>query len=200
MGGQAVEREDAFVVKLEEIVTSKADHEKNDNKGGIYMVFEYMEHDLAGIRENRACQFDLRMVKLVMWQILSGLHACHKNRIIHRDLKCSNVLMNNEGDVKLADFGLARKMGDKKRMTPKVITLWYRPPELLLGNQEYTEAVDMCIMAELLLDKHFLSGNKESDQVHNFFTTLGYPTERWVPASPQEHGRSRREDGGEVAP
>lgn len=187
---------DDFVVKLKEIVTSKADHEKNDNKGGIYMVFEYMEHDLAGIRENRACQFDLRMVKLVMWQILSGLHACHKNRIIHRDLKCSNVLMNNEGDVKLADFGLARKMGDKKRMTPKVITLWYRPPELLLGNQEYTEAVDMwsagCIMAELLLDKHFLPGNKESDQVEKIFAMFGYPTERTWPgifSGPVEDGK-----------
>ena len=74
---------DDFVVNLKEIVTSKASSE-NDNKGGIYMVFEYMEHDLAGVRDNKACHMDLEMIKLVMWQILSGLNACHKNRIIHR--------------------------------------------------------------------------------------------------------------------
>ena len=110
---------DKNIVRLKEIVTSKASNE-NDNKGDIFMVFEYMEHDLAGIRENRDCKFDLSTVKLIVWQILHGLVNCHQTGILHRDLKCSNVLMNSAGDVKLADFGLARTTGDKKRMTPKV--------------------------------------------------------------------------------
>ncbi|UPR03845.1 cyclin-dependent kinase [Chloropicon primus] len=191
--GEKSNGSDDFVVNLKEIVTSRATTE-NDNKGGIYMVFEYMEHDLAGIRDNKACHFDLPQIKLIMWQILSGLNACHKNKIIHRDLKCSNVLMNIKGDVKLADFGLARKMGDKSRMTPKVITLWYRPPELLLGHDgnasnrvgaEYDEGVDMwsagCIMAELLLDKPLLPGKEENDQIFRIFKMFGRPTNREWP-------------------
>lgn len=112
---------------------------------------------------------------------------------LRRDLKCSNVLMNNKGDVKLADFGLARKMGDKARMTPKVITLWYRPPELLLGHDGqsknlgavYSEAVDMwsagCILAELLLEAPLLPGKEEGDQIYKIFDMFGKPTNREWP-------------------
>lgn len=109
----------------------------SDNKGHIYMVFEYMDHDLAGVRENPQCPLLPPDVKTIMKQILGGLKQCHNKQILHRDLKCSNVLISKNGNVKLADFGLARDSQDKKRLTPKVITLWYRPPELLLGNQEY---------------------------------------------------------------
>lgn len=168
------------IVKLKEIVTSKASDE-NDNKGDIFMVFEYMEHDLAGIRENKGCRFDVNIIKLITHQILTGLLNCHSAHILHRDLKCSNVLMNSQGEVKLADFGLARTSGDKKRMTPKVITLWYRPPELLLGHQEYDASVDMwsagCIMAELLLEKPLLPGRDEPDQIFRIFNMFGIPTE-----------------------
>ena len=101
--------------------------------------------------------------------------------------------MNNKGDVKLADFGLARKMGDKARMTPKVITLWYRPPELLLGHDGqsknlgavYSEAVDMwsagCILAELLLEAPLLPGKEEGDQIYKIFDMFGKPTNREWP-------------------
>lgn len=175
---------DKNIVRLKEIVTSKASNE-NDNKGDIFMVFEYMEHDLAGIRENRDCKFDLATVKLIVRQILHGLVNCHQSGILHRDLKCSNVLMNSAGDVKLADFGLARTTGDKKRMTPKVITLWYRPPELLLGEQEYDACVDMwsagCIMAELLMEKPLLPGKDEADQIHRIFHMFGVPNESTWP-------------------
>eukprot|EP00212_Chloropicon_laureae_P003839 CAMPEP_0197489098 /NCGR_PEP_ID=MMETSP1311-20131121/3962_1 /TAXON_ID=464262 /ORGANISM="Genus nov. species nov., Strain RCC856" /LENGTH=396 /DNA_ID=CAMNT_0043033347 /DNA_START=33 /DNA_END=1226 /DNA_ORIENTATION=+ len=168
------------IVRLKEIVTSKA-NVGNDNKGDIYMVFEYMEHDLAGIRENKQCHFNIDTIKVVVYQIICGLLHCHRSSILHRDLKCSNVLVNARGDVKLADFGLARKTGDKRRLTPKVITLWYRPLELLLGNQEYDTEVDMwsvgCILAELLLEKPLLPGKDEPDQAYRILQMFGIPTE-----------------------
>ena len=180
----SAENDSKYIVNLKEIVTSKADA-GNDNKGDIYMVFEYMQHDLAGIRENKECKFDLQTIKVILKQILRGLWACHKNKVLHRDLKCSNVLVNVNGEVKLADFGLARTMGDKKKLTPKVITLWYRPPELLLGNQEYGPSVDMwsagCILAELLLEKPLLPGKDESDQIFRIFQIFGTPGEETWP-------------------
>ena len=168
------------IVRLKEIVNSKADAD-NDNKGDIFMVLEYMEHDLSGVRESPNCKLTMSSIKTIMNQILTGIEDCHSNKILHRDLKCSNVLMNRGGDVKLADFGLARSAGDKKRLTPKVITLWYRPPELLMGQQEYDYAVDIwsagCILAELFLGKPLLPGRDESDQIAKIFDIFGTPRE-----------------------
>ena len=91
-----------------------------------------------------------------MKQLLTGLTYCHLNNILHRDIKGSNLLIDNQGVLKLADFGLARPcaLENSKTLTNRVITLWYRPPELLLGTRAYGPAVDMwsagCIFAELL--------------------------------------------------
>jgi cyclin-dependent kinase 12/13 len=102
-----------------------------------------------------------------MKQLLTGLHYCHVNQVLHRDIKGSNLLIDNEGNLKLADFGLARSFSTDHtgNLTNRVITLWYRPPELLLGATKYGPAVDMwsvgCIFAELLNGKPILPGKNE---------------------------------------
>lgn len=105
----------------------------------------------------------------------------HSNWIIHRDLKLPNLLYSNSGLLKVADFGLARTFGEPTRpLTPHVVTLWYRPPELLFGSKIYTKALDMwavgCIMGELLIQKPLLPGKNELDQVHRICNLLGSPT------------------------
>ena len=117
------------IVCLKEIVTSKAS-EYNHGKGSIYMVMEFADHDLCGLTD-AGIRFTEAQIKCYMKQLLEGLAYCHKNRILHRDIKGSNLLITNEGQLKLADFGLARPFDDNNRAyTNRVITLWYRcaPP------------------------------------------------------------------------
>ena len=117
------------IVCLKEIVTSRAS-EYNHGKGSIYMVMEFADHDLCGLTD-AGIRFTEAQIKCYMKQLLEGLAYCHKNRILHRDIKGSNLLITNEGQLKLADFGLARPFDDNNRAyTNRVITLWYRcaPP------------------------------------------------------------------------
>ncbi|GKV28851.1 hypothetical protein SLEP1_g37842 [Rubroshorea leprosula] len=176
------------VIELKEIVISQDDekneqerlpHGGNKYKGGIYMVFEYMDHDLSGLMDNdlmglpdRRMRFSVPQIKCYMIQLLKGLRYCHLNQVVHRDIKASNLLIDNEGNLKLADFGLARLFSSEHNahLTNRVITLWYRPPELLLGATQYGPAVDMwsvgCIFAELLSGKPIFPG---ADGVRYFF-------------------------------
>lgn len=99
-----------------------------------------------GLLDSGLVVFTEANIAHVMKQLLDGLSYCHRNNFLHRDIKCSNILMNNRGQIKLADFGLARLFSaeDKTRpYTNKVITLWYRPPELLLGEERYGPAIDV---------------------------------------------------------
>lgn len=110
----------------------------------------------------------------------------HANWVMHRDLKLPNLLYSNDGVLKVADFGLARYFGSESRpMTPRVVTLWYRPPELLFGSQVYTESLDMwavgCIIGELLLQQPLLPGKNEFDQIHRICNLLGTPNEHTWP-------------------
>ncbi|KAJ4822621.1 Cyclin-dependent kinase C-1 [Turnera subulata] len=168
------------VIKLKEIVTSQDD---NKYKGGIYMVFEYMDHDLTGLADRPGIRFSVPQIKCYMRQLLTGLHYCHVNQVLHRDIKGSNLLIDNEGNLKLADFGLARSFSNDHQgnLTNRVITLWYRPPELLLGTTKYGPAVDMwsvgCIFAELLHGKPIFPGKDEPEQLNKIFELCGAPDE-----------------------
>ena len=116
----------------------------------------------------RPCSISsLWQVKCFMKQLLSGLEHCHNHGVLHRDIKGSNLLINNEGILKIADFGLATFFDPDRRqpMTSRVVTLWYRPPELLLGATYYGVGVDLwsagCILAELLAGKPIMPGRTE---------------------------------------
>ncbi|KAK8561082.1 hypothetical protein V6N12_048158 [Hibiscus sabdariffa] len=148
----------------------------------IFMVMEYMEHNLKALMETMKQRFKQSDVKCLMLQLLEGVKYLHDNWVLHRDLKTSNLLLNNQGELKICDFGLARQYGSPlKPYTHLVVTLWYRAPELLFGARQYSTAIDMwslgCIMAELLSKEALFSGKTEFDQLYKIFRTLGSPNE-----------------------
>ena len=153
----------------------------------VYMVFEYMDHDLAGILTHPHFTFTPAQIKELLRQMLEGLHYLHRRGILHRDIKGSNILLSASGQLKLADFGLARhyhKRRDNLDYTNRVITLWYRPPELLLGATAYCPAVDVwsigCIMLEMFTKKALFPGADELDQLRRIWNIMGTPTmETW---------------------
>lgn len=149
-------------------------------RDGVFLVFEYCEHDMGALIDHMGKRFTESEVKSLMVQLLSGVEHLHDHWIIHRDIKMSNLLYTNQGLLKLADFGLARLFGaPPKPMTSKVVTLWYRAPELLLGCEAYDTAIDMwavgCILGELLLYKPLLPGKDEDTQLEKIFELLGSP-------------------------
>ncbi|KAF6264220.1 cdc2-like protein kinase-like protein [Scenedesmus sp. NREL 46B-D3] len=176
----------------------------NRSEPSLSLSFEYAEHDMYEIiwhhRDRLAGPIDPYVVKSLMWQLLNGLSYLHQNWIIHRDLKPSNVLVMGEGPeagvVKVADFGLARFFQAPLRPLSDngvVVTIWYRPPELLLGGRHYTRAVDMwgagCIFAELLTLRPLFQGQERKqpgapfqlDQLERIFRVLGHPSPRAWP-------------------
>ncbi|RVE69798.1 hypothetical protein OJAV_G00081490 [Oryzias javanicus] len=170
------------VVNMKEIVTDKQDAlDFKKDKGAFYLVFEYMDHDLMGLLESGLVQFSHEHVRSFMRQLMEGLDYCHKNNFLHRDIKCSNILLNNRGQIKLADFGLARLYNseESRPYTNKVITLWYRPPELLLGEERYTPAIDVwscgCILGELFTKKPIFQANQELLQLELISRLCGSP-------------------------
>ncbi|WVQ94241.1 hypothetical protein IAU59_001319 [Kwoniella sp. CBS 9459] len=167
------------VVGVKEIVVG-------DTLNQVFIVMPFIEHDLKTLLADMPHPFIQSEVKTIMRQLLSAVAHCHANWIVHRDLKTSNLLMNNRGQIKVADFGLARKFGDPLgEMTQLVVTLWYRSPELLLGAKEYTTAVDMwsvgCIFAELMQGEALFPGRGEIDQINKIFSLLGRPNDELWP-------------------
>lgn len=141
-----------------------------------------MEHDLKGILEDMPEPFLSSEIKQLLLQLTSGIVYLHDNWILHRDLKTSNLLLNNRGQLKIADFGMARYVGDPvPKLTSLVVTLWYRAPELLLGAKAYGAPVDMwsvgCIFGELVTREPLLQGKNEVDQLSKIFELCGVPTE-----------------------
>ncbi|XP_074654423.1 cyclin-dependent kinase 9-like [Tubulanus polymorphus] len=162
------------VVKLIEICRTKATP-YNRYKSTFHLVFEFCEHDLAGLLSNVNVKFSLGEIKKVIQQLMNGLYFIHSNKILHRDMKAANILMTKNGVLKLADFGLARAFslankGQPNRYTNRVVTLWYRPPELLLGERNYGPSIDMwgagCIMAEMWTRSPIMQGTTEQHQLH----------------------------------
>ncbi|VVC24135.1 Protein kinase domain,Protein kinase-like domain,Serine/threonine-protein kinase, active [Cinara cedri] len=161
------------IVRLHEIVVGK-------RLDSIFLSMEYCEHDLSSLLHNMTTAFTEAQVKCILLQLLKGLKYLHSNFIIHRDLKLSNLLITDKGCLKIADFGLARLSSvPSKKMTTKVVTLWYRAPEVLLGSPMLTKAIDMwatgCIFAELFLHKPLLPGCSEMHQLDLIFKLFGTP-------------------------
>ncbi|CAH6776445.1 cyclin-dependent kinase 3 [Phodopus roborovskii] len=149
----------------------------------LYLVFELLTQDLKKYMDSTpTSQLPLHVVKSYLSQLLQGLNFCHCHRVIHRDLKPQNLLIDEFGAIKLADFGLARAFGVPMRTyTHEVVTLWYRAPEILLGSKFYSTAVDVwstgCIFAEMVTGKPLFPGDSEIDQLFRIFRTLGTPSE-----------------------
>jgi len=153
-----------------------------DKTGDIFMVFEYVDYDLTGLLDSEY-KFEPKQIKVIIWQLLNVLDFLHNRNYVHRDLKCSNILLMDDHTVKLADFGLSRSLAndglEKPEMSHRVITLWYRPPELLLGATRYDAAIDLwsvgCIIMELFVGKPVLKANVEAEQIVNIMNILGAP-------------------------
>ncbi|KAK9462284.1 kinase-like domain-containing protein [Lipomyces oligophaga] len=152
----------------------------------IYMVLEYVEHDLANLLDFAHASFTASEVKCLMKQLFQGLAYIHDRGIIHRDIKMANLLLSSRGILKIADFGLARDYTNHGRaLTPGVVTIWYRSPELLFGEKHYTSAIDIwssgCIMGELILRKPLVPGKTEISQMNCIVDLLGPPTDKIWP-------------------
>eukprot|EP00494_Astrolonche_serrata_P029868 UN30135 len=153
------------IVKLKEIVISPPHH----NNQNVFLVFEYYHHDLASLMDRMKRPFSVGEVKCILKQLLSGLDYAHRHFILHRDIKLSNLLLNNEGKLAIADWGLARTFSHPLQpYTKNVVSLRYRSPELLFGIDAYHTAIDMwavgCILGEMLLHKPLLPGRTEMEQ------------------------------------
>ena len=172
----------------------------------LYLVFEFLDLDLKKYMDSLPVSDGGRgkalpegtgtrlhtlglgddIIKKFMSQLCAGIRYCHSHRILHRDLKPQNLLINKEGNLKLADFGLARAFGVPLRTyTHEVVTLWYRAPEILLGGHQYSTGVDMwsvgCIFAEMAMRKPLFPGDSEIDEIFKIFRLLGTPTEEVWP-------------------
>jgi len=166
----------------ETLTTGKKIYIKNGDKK-LTLVFEHCDQDLKKYFDSLNGEIDPDVVKSFMYQLLRGLAFCHSHNVLHRDLKPQNLLINKNGELKLADFGLARAFGiPVKCYSAEVVTLWYRPPDVLFGAKLYTTSIDVwsagCIFAELAnAGRPLFPGSDVDDQLKRIFKLLGTPTE-----------------------
>lgn len=153
----------------------------------LVLVFEFLENDLKKYMKAQSGRFlSPATVKSLTYQLCRGVEFCHANRIIHRDLKPQNLLIDTRMRLKIADFGLARAFTlPVPKYTHEVVTVWYRPPEILLGAQLYSLPVDIwsigCVMAEMATNGPLFAGDSEIDTIFKIFQKLGTPTEQMWP-------------------
>ncbi|KAF8018629.1 hypothetical protein BT93_H3504 [Corymbia citriodora subsp. variegata] len=164
------------VIKLEGIATSRMQY-------SLYLVFDFMQYDLTKIICRPGFRLSEPQVKCYMYQLLLGLRHCHEKGILHRDIKASNLLIDRSGMLKIADFGLANffNPNERRHLTSRVVSLWYRAPELLLGSTDYGVGIDLwsagCLLAEMFLGRPFMPGKTEVEQLHRIFRLCGAPSE-----------------------
>ena len=157
-------------------------HDVIHTENKLMLVFEYMDKDLKKYMDSRGDrgQLDYVTIKSFMQQLLRGIAFCHDNRVLHRDLKPQNLLINTKGQLKLADFGLARAFGiPVNTFSNEVVTLWYRAPDVLLGSRTYNTSIDIwsagCIMAEMYTGRPLFPGTTNDDQLQKIFLKQGGP-------------------------
>ncbi|CAJ0933009.1 unnamed protein product, partial [Mesorhabditis belari] len=166
------------VVQLLDVVTDSNQNIRNP-ESEIFLVFEYVEHDLKGLLESHYLQLNFTQAAALFRQLLEGLLYCHEHKVVHRDLKPSNILLSNRGTLKLADFGLARQIDPEntRPYTKQVVTLWYRSPELLLGEENYGPSIDIwsagCILFEFFSHKPLFRGDSEKVQLDEISKVCG---------------------------
>lgn len=164
-------------------------------RGCFYTVSPYMWSDLVGVLLNPNMTLKLLEIKCLMQQLLHGIQYIHEAKYLHRDIKAANILIDDKGILKIADFGLARVYhgkppvlgqgpgGGERQYTGLVVTRWYRPPEILLGERQYTTAVDLwgvgCVFGELFTRKPILNGKSDNHQCQMIFQLLGPPNADW---------------------
>ncbi|XP_067832246.1 cyclin-dependent kinase 17-like isoform X2 [Heptranchias perlo] len=161
-------------------------HDIIHTEKSLTLVFEYLDKDLKQYLEDCGNIINIHNVKLFLFQLLRGLAYCHHRKVLHRDLKPQNLLINEKGELKLADFGLARaKSVPTKTYSNEVVTLWYRPPDVLLGSTEYSTQIDMwgvgCIFYEMATGRPLFPGSTVEEELHFIFRVLGTPTEETWP-------------------
>lgn len=166
------------IVRLNDVV-----HEEKK----LTLVFEYLDEDLKKYIDENGGQIPLETTKYFLYQLLVGVSFCHERKVLHRDLKPQNLLINKDTlQLKLADFGLARAFGVPVRnFSNEVVTLWYRAPDVLLGSRKYSTPIDIwsagCIFGEMMTGKPMFPGSNESDELRLIFKALGTPTEKTWP-------------------
>ncbi|PYH88357.1 negative regulator of the PHO system, partial [Aspergillus ellipticus CBS 707.79] len=151
----------------------------------LMLVFEYMDKDLKRYMDTTG-ELPPATIKSFVYQLLQGVSYCHDHRILHRDLKPQNLLVNAQGQLKLGDFGLARAIGiPVNTFSNEVVTLWYRAPDVLLGSRTYSTSIDMwsigCIAAEMWRGRSLFPGSNNEDQLRKIFKGMGTPCERSWP-------------------
>ncbi|XP_076123427.1 cyclin-dependent kinase 4 isoform X1 [Alosa pseudoharengus] len=170
------------IVKLMDVCASP----RTDQETKVTLVFEHVDQDLKTYLEKApAPGLPAHTIRDLMKQLVNGLEFLHSHRVVHRDLKPENILVTSRGQVKLADFGLARMYSCHMALTPVVVTLWYRSPEVLLQST-YATPVDIwstgCIFAEMFRRKPLFCGESEADQLGKIFDVIGLPSEEEWPA------------------
>lgn len=154
------------------------------NNNDLYMVFDYMEADLHTVIKSNILSDDPQ--RYIIYQTLKGLKYIHSGEIIHRDLKPSNILVNPQCKIQIADFGLSRSVKKAPEeedpiLTEYIATRWYRAPEIVLGAQQYSKAVDVwsvgCILGEMLHGRAIFPGKSTLNQIELILKLIGMPSD-----------------------
>ncbi|SCO93683.1 CDK-related protein kinase 6, putative [Plasmodium malariae] len=165
------------IIGLKSIFYGKDIEEKlkgeNLENSCLYLVFEYCNIDLLNFTKKYNLNF--KEIKYIIFELLLAICYLHSNNYLHRDIKPENIFINSNGEIKLGDLGLSVEKSDN--MTPTVVTLWYRSPEILLQSKNYDQKVDVwsigCLFVELILGRPLFPGKNDQSQLELIYLTLG---------------------------